>query len=690
MHFGPNECTQCGCIRAAYTSSEYELPSDGVFARLLGYECAFCSDKCIEKALQPYIAERFGFNKDPKNDPDIRGILENYQNAVKLIDSNTLHSVEERAELEEHRAYHYNGLKEALASWIEAKNYAIDAAVSQFISQWARDCGAYSARQSEKSFVERKREIERQQQDEERRRERERLEAKRDQERAEREAQRLRERYESQQEREERERKRKQEVFEREWDKDYFAALPEHEQFLEREAHEQTLIFKPIPDHLRIHTGIVAKTGWGKTQLLQTLILWELKKPDPPSLIVLDSTGQMVELIQRLAVFNDRLRDRILIIDPAHSPSLNMFDLSTPRFETYTREQKEDIQNEIVNLFNYVFSSEDYKLTGQMAIGFAYAVRLILSRPNSTIRDLRRLLEEDCRRCEQSAFAADIAELDEDAQDFFRNHFYSDELKKTRAAIARRLQLMVSIPAFARMFITSRNALDLYGETQDKRSIILVNTNERLLKEGGYILFGRYIVARTMAAILERASIPREQRTITHLIIDEGSPYMDETFDTLLTRVRQYGLKVTIAFQHFQQLTDKLKNSVAGQTSVKYAGGLSYQDARFLANDMRCEADFLTSLKTDIGIPPKWTQFAVYADNWNDNHPMLVTLPFLTMEREPKMTPDQYAALLARNRQRIAPAPQIKNHQLSWWFDGEPLKAVLKDSATFGMGLWDH
>ena len=35
-------------------------------------------------------------------------------------------------------------------------------------------------------------------------------------------------------------------------------------------------------------------------------------------------------------------------------------------------------------------------------------------------------------------------------------------------------------------------------------------------------------------------------------------------------------------------------------------------------------------------------------------------------------------------------AGSIKNHQLSWWFDGEPLKAVLKDSATFGMGLWDH
>jgi hypothetical protein len=116
---------------------------------------------------------------------------------------------------------------------------------------------------------------------------------------------------------------------------------------------------------------------------------------------------------------------------------------------------------------------------------------------------------------------------------------------------------------------------------------------------------------------------------------------------------------VTIAFQHFQQLDDKLKNSVAGQTSVKYAGGLSYQDARFLANEMRSEPDFLTSLKTDISHPPKWTQFAVYADNWNDNHSMLLTLPFLTMEHEPKMTPDQYAAMLARNRRRVAPAPQV-------------------------------
>ena len=239
MHFGPNECTQCGGVRAAYTSSKYELPSDGVIARLLGYECAFCSDRCLEKALQPYIAERFGFDKHPQNDPAIRKIVENYGLIVKLINSNTLHSVEERSKLEEHRAFHLNGLQEALDAWVEGRNNAIEAASDRFTSQWERECRAYHDRQSEKSFIEQQRAIEREQ-----------AAAERDQ------------RYEEQkQERLRKELERKAEAFEREWEKDYFAAEAEHEKFLEKEANEEALTFKPIPEHLRIHTGIIAKTG---------------------------------------------------------------------------------------------------------------------------------------------------------------------------------------------------------------------------------------------------------------------------------------------------------------------------------------------------------------------------------------------------------------------------------------------
>jgi hypothetical protein len=443
----------------------------------------------------------------------------------------------------------------------------------------------------------------------------------------------------------------------------------EEERAKEEEARkfEDLIKSRPIPEHLRIHTAIVAKTGWGKTQLLQRLILDELKKPNPPSMVILDSTGGMVGRIQRLAVFNSRLKERLLIIDPAHSPSLNMFDVSNPRFASYSSEQKESTQTELEGLFNYIFASKDYNLTGPQGLGFAYAVRLILSRQGSKLIDLRHLLEENPKTWEKSAFADDIRRLDPDTQDFFKLHFYQDSLGSTKAAIARRLHTLTAVPAFRRMFTAGSNALDLYSETQDKGSIVLVNTNQHLLGRDGYVLFGRYIIARTMAAVLERALIPEHQRRLTHLIIDESSPYFDDTFDDLLTQVRQFGLKATTAFQHTDQLSDKLKNAIAGQTSVKYVAGLSPVDEKRVAAQIRCDPDFLAGMKKDINLPPQWSEWAVYVDSFTD-HPMKLRLPFYALEQEPRMTDQQHAVLLEENRKKVsrlespsAPSPTISS-----------------------------
>src|ERR1700683_1652950 len=80
------------------------------------------------------------------------------------------------------------------------------------------------------------------------------------------------------------------------------------------------------------HTAIIAGSGWGKTQLLQTIIANDLdESQSPPGMVIIDSTGAMVQRVQRLAVFNNKLKDRILIIDPELDPvpALNPFDLST-------------------------------------------------------------------------------------------------------------------------------------------------------------------------------------------------------------------------------------------------------------------------------------------------------------------------------------------------------------------------
>lgn len=404
MHFGPNECTHCGYIRSPYTS-EHVKPPDGVLYRQGDYECAFCSDRCLEKALQPYINDRFNFDKDPTKDPEIRGIIENCKQGLKYFDSISLPSTEELAERQAHCDYYESALREALTAWEDAQNSSIESALTDYILRWAQECNRHYSRVLDKELAEKKREYEREQREEEAQRKRELSDIQQKRKEVERELSGIQREYkqklrdeERRLEREEREHKqqlrdeerrqekekREQDAKQRDLDKDYERAEADHAEFLKQEALEKALAYKPIPEHIRIHTAVIAKTGWGKTQLLQSLILAELRKPDPASMVILDSTGQMANTIQRLRVFNGRLRDRIVAIDPAYSPSLNMFDLSNPRFDAYSAERKEDVQTELVGLFKYVFASKDYELTGPMGLAFPYAVRLILSRKSST------------------------------------------------------------------------------------------------------------------------------------------------------------------------------------------------------------------------------------------------------------------------------------------------------------------
>jgi len=74
------------------------------------------------------------------------------------------------------------------------------------------------------------------------------------------------------------------------------------------------------------HMHILAGSGHGKTQTLQHLILSDLNRGDAPSMVIIDSQGDMLSKISHLALFEE-LRDRLIIIDPRdveYPPALNM------------------------------------------------------------------------------------------------------------------------------------------------------------------------------------------------------------------------------------------------------------------------------------------------------------------------------------------------------------------------------
>ena len=159
-----------------------------------------------------------------------------------------------------------------------------------------------------------------------------------------------------------------------------------------------------------------------------------------------------------------------------------MFDVSNARMRGYSEAMRASVETEIVQLFNYIFTSAQNDLTSRQGTVFSYVVRLVLSMPGSTIDTLRQVLEEDPKGgYANSKYRPAIEALDTTAQDFFKNQYF--ELKGFREQIAQRVYGLVQVPAFQRMF-ASNNKVDFFDELQNRGSIIVVNTSESRLEAG--------------------------------------------------------------------------------------------------------------------------------------------------------------------------------------------------------------
>lgn len=423
----------------------------------------------------------------------------------------------------------------------------------------------------------------------------------------------------------------------------------------------EALFYAPIPfsigDQQRYeHTHVVGGSGHGKTQLLQRLIINDLQREKPPALVILDSQGDMLRKIQHLDLFatGKPLSERIVIIDPEdveYPPALNMFDLKAARLGDYSQMVKEQIEASTIETFNYVFGALAAELTSRQNTTFAFVTRLLLSIPGATMHTLRELFEDGAASIDASPFAEHIRKLDTTSQAYFQNQFFTKTYSQTKQQIARRLYSVLQVPAFDRMFASKANRLDMFEALQGG-SIVLINTSKALLKTDASALFGRYIIARVISAAFERIAIPAEKRNPAFLIVDEAEEYFDENLETLLSQARKFKVGVLFAHQHLDQLTPALRASVAANTSIKFAGGVSDKDARALASDMRTTPDFITGMAKRA----RSTEFACHVRNYTASAVRL-TIPFGALEAAPTMSSDEAADLVMRNRKRYATWP---------------------------------
>ena len=345
----------------------------------------------------------------------------------------------------------------------------------------------------------------------------------------------------------------------------------------------------------------------------------------------------MIDKLSRLSLFQDR--DDPIIIDPRDTPALNLFDVDFDRLSHYGPMYKEQILNGVIELYDYLFGSLlGAELTQKQSVIFRYLARLLLTIPGATILTLIELLADE------QPYRQYIEKLPAGPRLFFETEFPHKSFADTKRQIQRRLWGILENPTFERMMTAPKNRVNMFDALQGGR-VVLVNTAKDFLKAERSSFLGRFFIALTLQAVLERAALPEGNRRPAFLYIDEAADYFDSNIDDLLTQARKYKLGVVFAHQYLDQLAPGLRSSIASNTSSKFAGGVSDRDARSLAPDMRTTPTVIMGQRKHATA----TQFACYIRNVTP-HALSVAVPFGTLERQDTMDENDYRALRERNR----------------------------------------
>jgi hypothetical protein len=406
-----------------------------------------------------------------------------------------------------------------------------------------------------------------------------------------------------------------------------------------------------IPEQARFeHQWIVAGTGHGKTQTLQSLICRDLKSVanGTASIVVIDSQGDLIKNIAGLKLFAEGqpLGGKLCLIDPTdieYPVQLNLFSLGTERLDSYSKLDRERLLNSVIELYDFVLAALlGAEMTSKQSVIFRFVTRALLQIPNATVHTLLELMEPGG----DQKYIEHISKLQGAARSFFANEFNSAQFAETKRQVLRRLYGILENQTFERMFSHPKSKLDLFTEMNSGK-VILINAAKDLLKQNGTEVFGRFFIALIAQAAAERATLPPHQRLPTFVYIDECQDYIakDSNITVILEQARKQKVGLIIAHQYLAQLSASILDGLHANTSIKFAGGVSDRDAHALARNMRTTPDFIESQSRGC--------FAAHVRNFTSNAVSL-RIPFGVLEDQERMTPAEQSALRDRMRAQYA------------------------------------
>ncbi len=318
------------------------------------------------------------------------------------------------------------------------------------------------------------------------------------------------------------------------------------------------------------HVYIIGQTGAGKSGLLELFALSDIFHGQGYAII--DPHGDFAINNMRF-IPGGRLEDVVYFnpADTAYPLGFNPLEVTDPN-------QKTNISSEVIGVLKRMFGDS---WGPRLEYILRYTILALLDRPSTTMLDITRMLTDKKFRKETLGYCTDTVVLQ-----FWNVEFNSWTEKFQAEAIAPVLNKVGAFTAnpVIRNIIGQPKSTFNIRQIMDDGKILIVNLSKGLIGEDNAAILGSFIVTKVQLAAMSRQDIPDiKDRRPFYLYVDEFQNFATDSFATILSEARKYGLNLTVANQYISQMSDTVRDAVFGNVGTMISFRVSADDSPILA-----------------------------------------------------------------------------------------------------------
>lgn len=334
-------------------------------------------------------------------------------------------------------------------------------------------------------------------------------------------------------------------------------------------------IFLATEDRMR-HLYTIGQTGTGKTTLMKSLIIQDIKNGD--GVCMIDPHGSDIQDV--LANIPPERFDDVIYFDPANIDrpmALNMLE-----FDQTKPEQKTFVVNELFGIFQKLYGKVPESMGPIFEQYFRNATMLVIEDPETgcTLLDVSRVMADKAFRklkiskCKNPVIVQFWKEIAEKAGG-------ESSLQNIVPYITSKFDVFLANEIMRPVIAQEKSSFN-FRDIMDNKKILLVNLSKGRLGDINSSLIGLIIVGKILMAALSRVDGNLKQLAPFYLYIDEFQNVTTDSIATILSEARKYRLSLTIAHQFIAQLEDNIKNAVFGNVGNMAVFRVGADDSEYL------------------------------------------------------------------------------------------------------------